>query len=212
MIHRARAAVAERADPPRFLLPAPPAHVPAARPPPSAAAARESAAAAAAAAAAAPPADARGARSRRLLRPCSPHSVAHHQGTCGRSTREIACKGTRRSSGSSRRRGVEIFNQEKALSSSEACLGKRTCTQPSAHRIALPLQPLSAPRCLAGRSALLSAGPPPLPLLRLSASPPPAAAAPGVPAAARQAARPSAPPRVARLAQLASLRSTRVDV
>ena len=124
MIHRACAAVAERADPPSCLLPAPPAHVPAARPPPAAAAARESSFsfsfvsfsfvsfAAAAAAAAAPPADARGARSRRLLRPCSPRSVAHHQGTCGRSSCEIACKGTRRSS---RRRGVEMFNQEKAI-------------------------------------------------------------------------------------------------
>eukprot|EP01046_Picozoa_sp_COSAG06_P030002 COSAG06_NODE_2825_length_6217_cov_39.483164_4_plen_224_part_00 len=203
------AAVAERADPPSCRSPAPPAHVPAARPPPAAAAARESTSSFAFVFAAAPPADARGARSRRLLRPCSPHRTTHHQGTCGRSSREIACKG--KDAAAAGGEGVEL-NQEKALSPSEACLGKRTCTQPSAPRIAPPPHRLSAPRCLAGRSALLSAGPPPLPPLRLSALPPPAAAAPGVPAAARQAAPPSAPLPVARLAQLAFLRSTRAHV
>ena len=107
------------------------------------------------------------------------------------------------------------MNQEKALSSSEACLGKRTCRQPSAHRIAPPPQPLSPPRCLAGRSALRSPGPRPLPPLRLSASPPPAAAAAAAPvvlATAQQVARLSAPLHVALPAQLACLRSTRTTV
>ena len=123
MTHRACAAVAERADPPSSRSPAPPARVPAARPPPAAAAARESTSSFAFVFAAAPPADARGARSRRLPRPCYPHRTADRQGAWGRSSREIACKGKRRSS--SRRRGGRIKSRKGT--SSEACLGRRTC-------------------------------------------------------------------------------------